>query len=148
MVRCQPAPISVTWWLWMHEGPGCTWYSPFWPFWIMHSSQVNGGYPVSFIQHFIQQWTDPEWMFLSFCPPWQSQEAFQVKKKASVCQFQGRLFAYPHANYLSMLWCVNMLRLLRCLNVWTASLSVSLFRGAQESFCAQRVNSLPLRSRW
>lgn len=138
------SPVSVTWWLWMHERPDYMWYS-FWPFWIMHSSQVNSGYPVSFIQHVTVDRSSMN--IISYFPLQQ----FISRKKASMCQFRDIIFIL-HSNLL--LWCVNMcvfVGVFTC--AWKASAvhrpritkCVSL-KVAQGSFCAQSVNSLPLLS--
>lgn len=91
------SPVSVTWWLWMHERPDYMWYS-FWPFWIMHSSQVNSGYPVSFIQHLTVDRSSMN--IISYFPLQQF-----ISRKRLLCVSSGTLFSY----------CIQIF----CYDVWT-----------------------------
>lgn len=100
MACFESSPLGVTWWLWMLEGPGYMWYS-FQAFLNYAFSQVNSGYPVSFIQ--TSQWTDIAWFLFT---PQQPQQKFWsiLGKRVS----SGKLFLCCLTPLLSMLWCVNM----------------------------------------
>lgn len=73
---------SVTWWLWMDKDPGCIWHCSG-PMWIMHSSQVNTGYLVSFIQHVSMDLSE----IYFFCFSTQHQQTWDDLKKMDAVYF-------------------------------------------------------------
>lgn len=85
---------------------------PIWPFWIMHSSPVHSGYPVSFIQHFTVDRTEQE-DFLFLFSTWATHThtnhfpAFWAKKAPCVHAWEIISTFIIH-RLRTAAWCANM----------------------------------------